>query len=98
MTETVYFVGDTPESDMRGTNEYNESLSSEKTWYSILVHTGVFEKGTKPSFQAQASVDTVLDAVKHGMKREFTRALNAKLVDGGGVLNMPGNRGVMLLF
>ncbi|KAL9116479.1 MAG: hypothetical protein Q9187_006994 [Circinaria calcarea] len=76
--ETVYFVGDTPESDIRGTNEYNESGSSENTWYSILVHTGVFEKGTKPTVQPQASVDTVLDAVKHGMRREFIRAPKTK--------------------
>ena len=81
--DTVYFVGDTPESDVRGTNEYNESPLSENTWYSILVQTGVFQKGTKPRFQPKATVDTVLDAVEHGMRREFTKALRTKTVKAG---------------
>ncbi|KAI9813406.1 MAG: hypothetical protein M1827_004080 [Pycnora praestabilis] len=71
--ETVYFVGDTPESDIRGTNEFNDS--AENTWYSILVRTGVYKKGTKPKYEPQVTVDTVLDAVRHGMKREFAKAL-----------------------
>ena len=72
--ETVYFVGDTPESDVRGTNEYNESPLCKNTWYSILVRTGVFKAGTKPRFAPQATVDTVLDAVKHGIQRELIKA------------------------
>ena len=47
--DTVYFVGDTPESDIRGTNEFNKQ--SENSWYSILVRTGVFQAGTKPRFR-----------------------------------------------
>lgn len=66
--ETVYFVGDTPESDIRGTNEFNQT--SENTWYSILVRTGVYEKGTKPKFTPKVTVDHVLDAVLHGLERE----------------------------
>jgi HAD superfamily hydrolase (TIGR01456 family) len=66
--ETVYFVGDTPESDIRGTNEFNKH--SDNTWYSILVRTGVFQEGTKPKFAPKATVDTVLDAVLHGIERE----------------------------
>ncbi|EON64053.1 hypothetical protein W97_03283 [Coniosporium apollinis CBS 100218] len=73
--ETVYFVGDTPESDIRGTNEYNER--SEHTWYSILVRTGVFQEGTKPKFTPKATVDNVLEAVRHGMEREYRKALKA---------------------
>ena len=73
--ETVYFVGDTPESDIRGTNEYNESDSSTNHWYSILVETGVYEKGTTPRFTPKVTVPNVLDAVKHGMKREWDRQL-----------------------
>ncbi|KAK4693606.1 hypothetical protein P7C71_g3825, partial [Lecanoromycetidae sp. Uapishka_2] len=76
--ETVYFVGDTPESDIRGTNEYNESSLSDNDWYSILVRTGVFKEGTKPRFTPRATVDTVLDAVKHGIKREVNRAMKKK--------------------
>ncbi|KAI4094984.1 MAG: hypothetical protein LQ344_001831 [Seirophora lacunosa] len=70
---TVYFVGDTPESDIRGTNEFNASDQSENQWYSILVRTGVFQEGTKPAFQPNATVDNVLEAVKHGIQREVDR-------------------------
>ncbi|RDL40293.1 putative cat eye syndrome critical region protein 5 [Venustampulla echinocandica] len=69
--ETVYFVGDTPESDIRGTNEFNEKAKN--TWYSILVRTGVYQEGTEPAYKPQVTVDTVLDAVKHGMKREVEK-------------------------
>lgn len=79
--DTVYFVGDTPESDIRGTNEYNDSPLSENTWYSILVRTGVFQEGTKPRFTPKATVDTVLDAVKHGMKREMQKSMKSQVVD-----------------
>ena len=78
--ETVYFVGDTPESDIRGTNEFDESPHSQNTWYSILVQTGVYQEGTKPRFTPKATVNTVLDAVKHGMKREFAKSLKAKTI------------------
>lgn len=76
--ETVYFVGDTPESDIRGTNEFNASKESLNEWYSILVRTGVFQEGTQPRFTPRMTVDTVLDAVNHGIKREFAKAVKAK--------------------
>ncbi|KAJ4351383.1 uncharacterized protein N0V89_006723 [Didymosphaeria variabile] len=79
--ETVYFVGDTPESDIRGTNEYNEH--ADNSWYSILVQTGVYQKGTKPRFEPKATVDTVLDAVKHGIEREYKKQLRASMVQTG---------------
>lgn len=71
--DTVYFVGDTPESDIRGTNQFNEKAENE--WYSILVRSGVFQEGTQPAYKPKATVDTVLDAVKHGMKREFAKKM-----------------------
>ncbi|KAF2269928.1 HAD-superfamily hydrolase [Lojkania enalia] len=71
--DTVYFVGDTPESDIRGTNEYDHH--AENNWYSILVRTGVFQEGTRPRFQPKATVDNVLEAVKHGIEREHKKAL-----------------------
>jgi len=71
---TVYFVGDTPESDIRGTNEFNECTDG-ANWYSILVRTGVFQEGTTPRFQPKATVDNVLDAVAHGMEREHEKSL-----------------------
>jgi ribonucleotide monophosphatase NagD (HAD superfamily) len=77
--ETVYFVGDTPESDIRGTNQFNERAKN--TWYSILVRTGVFQEGTEPAYKPRATVDTVLDAVKHGMARELKD--KPKIYSGG---------------
>lgn len=92
---TVYFVGDTPESDIRGTNEYDESSSSDNTWYSILVRTGVFQEGTKPRFTPKATVDTVLDAVKHGMKREMQKLMKLQVIDASvldeGIIEEGGN-------
>ena len=76
---TVYFVGDTPESDIRGANEYDESPLSENSWYSILVCTGVYKAGSKPRFEPKATVDNVLEAVKHGMQREMAKAVSAKM-------------------
>ncbi|KAF2014793.1 HAD superfamily hydrolase-like protein [Aaosphaeria arxii CBS 175.79] len=82
--DTVYFVGDTPESDIRGTNEYNKH--AENNWYSILVRTGVFQEGTKPRFQPKATVDNVLEAVKHGIEREYRKALKASIESTGVIL------------
>merc|ERR1711939_613396 len=75
--ETVYFVGDTPESDIRGTNEYNKHAAN--TWYSILVRTGVYQEGTQPKYIPNHTVDHVLDAVNHGIDRENKRQLRATL-------------------
>lgn len=79
--DTVYFVGDTPESDIRGTNEYDEQAKS--NWYSVLVETGVYQKGTTPRFQPRATVETVLDAVRHGMEREYKKVLRASMIQTG---------------
>ncbi|OQN95623.1 hypothetical protein B0A48_18222 [Cryoendolithus antarcticus] len=75
--ETVYFVGDTPESDIRGTNDFNKT--SENTWYSILVRTGVYEQGTKPKFEPKFTADHVLEAVLHGVEREQRKELRQTL-------------------
>ena len=75
--QTVYFVGDTPESDIRGTNDFNKKV--DETWYSILVRTGVFREGTQPKFRPMVTVDDVLDAVKHGIERELKKELSREL-------------------
>lgn len=75
--ETVYFVGDTPESDIRGTNEFNEK--SKNTWYSILVRTGVYQDGTKPKYEPKVTVDNVLDAVNHALEREHQKSLKSDM-------------------
>ncbi|KAK0615196.1 HAD-like domain-containing protein [Bombardia bombarda] len=79
--QTVYFVGDTPESDIRGTNAMNEKSKSTE-WYSILVKTGVYQEGTEPRYKPRRLVDTVLDAVNHGIRREMAKA-GSRLSTGG---------------
>ncbi|WKT44478.1 HAD superfamily [Fusarium oxysporum f. sp. vasinfectum] len=69
--ETVYFVGDTPESDIRGTNAVNKVADND--WYSILVKTGVYQEGTEPAYKPRVTVENVLDAVNHGIKREMDK-------------------------
>lgn len=71
---TVYFVGDTPESDIRGTNEFNEK--SDMDWVSILVKTGVYQEGTIPRFPPKKTCNNVLDAVKFAIHREHQKLLN----------------------
>ncbi|KAJ9294065.1 hypothetical protein DTO271G3_7193 [Paecilomyces variotii] len=77
--QTVYFVGDTPESDIQGTNAFNDSELSDCNWYSILVKTGVYQDGTIPRFPPKKCVQDVLEAVRFGMQREFVRAMKEKI-------------------
>lgn len=74
---TVYFVGDTPESDIRGTNAVNDKVDND--WYSILVKTGVYQDGTEPAYKPRVTVDNVLDAVNHGIQREMRKAVAQSL-------------------
>ncbi|KAI0197914.1 HAD-like domain-containing protein [Astrocystis sublimbata] len=84
---TVYFVGDTPESDIRGTNRYNEQ--AENDWYSVLVKTGVYQEGTEPAYKPRVTVDTVLDAVNHGIEREMQRRREGVPAKKPRLTNMP---------
>lgn len=68
---TVYFVGDTPESDIRGTNEFNET--SDADWFSILVKTGVYQEGTIPRYPPKKTCNHILDAVKFAIDREMAK-------------------------
>ena len=75
--QTVYFVGDTPESDIRGTNAVNETADND--WFSILVKTGVYQDGTEPAYKPRATVGNVLDAVNFGIQREMRKKLVSSL-------------------
>ncbi|POR37469.1 Putative CDP-alcohol phosphatidyltransferase class-I family protein C22A12.08c [Tolypocladium paradoxum] len=75
--QTVYFVGDTPESDIRGANAVDETADNE--WYSILVKTGVYQDGTEPAYKPRVIVDNVLDAVNHGIQREMRKKVVSSL-------------------
>lgn len=61
---TVYFVGDTPESDIRFANSHDES------WFSILVNTGVYQPNTTPKYKPRKQCNDVLEAVKFAVERE----------------------------
>lgn len=61
---TVYFVGDTPESDIRFANSHDDS------WFSILVKTGVYQDGTEPKYKPKHLCANVLEAVKFAIERE----------------------------
>ncbi|KAJ5132432.1 hypothetical protein N7448_006590 [Penicillium atrosanguineum] len=66
---TVYFFGDTPESDIRGTNEFNKT-SEETEWYSVLVATGVWQEGTIPRFPPKKICKNIYEGVKFAINRE----------------------------
>ncbi|SGZ46344.1 CIC11C00000005037 [Sungouiella intermedia] len=66
---TVYFVGDTPESDIRFANSHDDS------WFSILVKTGVYQDGTVPKYKPKHLCDNVLEAVKFAIEREHAKEL-----------------------
>ncbi|GIZ37946.1 hypothetical protein CKM354_000137400 [Cercospora kikuchii] len=58
----VYMIGDNPESDIAGANNYRSPYSSE--WRSILVKTGVWREGTTPTHTPHIVQNNVLDAVR----------------------------------
>ncbi|ODV97778.1 hypothetical protein PACTADRAFT_279 [Pachysolen tannophilus NRRL Y-2460] len=66
---TVYFVGDTPESDIRFANSHDES------WHSILVKTGVYKDGAIPKYKPKHICENVLEAVKYAIEREHKKEL-----------------------
>ena len=65
----MYFVGDTPESDIRFANSHDGS------WHSILVKTGVYQEGTVPKYKPKHLCNDVLDAVKYAIEREHEMEL-----------------------
>lgn len=75
---TVYFIGDTPESDIRGTNEFNET--TENDWFSILVKTGVYQDGAIPRYPPRKTCNNVFDAVKFAIEREHRKTSKGALV------------------
>lgn len=66
---TVYFVGDTPESDIRFANSHDIS------WHSILVKTGVYQAGTEPKYKPKKLCENVLEAVEYAIEREHALEL-----------------------
>lgn len=87
---TVYFVGDTPESDIRGTNEFD--AVSDASWFSILVKTGVYQEGTIPRYPPKKVTGDVLGAVKFAVEREVAMDENANQ-SGSGAVRANGSAG-----
>lgn len=64
----VYMIGDNPESDIRGANEYESHMGAD--WRSVLVETGVHDAGTKPKYEPFMYAKDVLDAVWNVLDKE----------------------------
>ncbi|KAM0283515.1 hypothetical protein ACHAQH_002466 [Verticillium albo-atrum] len=65
----VYMVGDNPESDIRGANEYQSKQGT--SWESVLVRTGVWreDRGESP-YPPTVIVNDVKEAVEWALARE----------------------------
>ena len=66
--KTVYMVGDGPQSDIAGANNYRSPWRS--TWKSILVQTGIHEAGSVLEHEPTVEVGNVLDAVQWALKQQ----------------------------
>ena len=67
--QKVYMVGDNPESDIRGANDFKSPEGTE--WESLLVKTGVWrENGREPKYKPKHIVQGVAEAVKHGLREQ----------------------------
>lgn len=64
---SVYMVGDNPESDIRGANDYKSPTGA--GWDSILVRSGVYRGGI-PAYEPKVIVQDVWDAVRYGLQKE----------------------------
>ncbi|OJD33977.1 had superfamily [Diplodia corticola] len=62
----VYMVGDNPESDIRGANMYDSPLGTD--WKSVLVQTGVYQKGSEPAWKPRTIVKDVYEAVRYAVE------------------------------
>jgi HAD superfamily hydrolase (TIGR01456 family) len=64
----VYMIGDNPESDIRGANEFRSPSGIE--WLSLLTRTGVYKdiEGRRPTYEPTAIVDDVRTAVQWALR------------------------------
>lgn len=58
----VYMIGDNPESDIAGANNYKSKHGSK--WTSILLKTGVYREGAEIAHQPDVIKENVLEAVR----------------------------------
>lgn len=80
----VYMIGDNPESDIRGANEFCPEDGTE--WVSILVRTGVWQETVaerEPKYTPGVIVDDVVDAIVWAMRNEGVDVDRETLLAGG---------------
>ncbi|KAK2593935.1 hypothetical protein QQS21_008342 [Conoideocrella luteorostrata] len=80
----VYMIGDNPESDIRGANEFCPEDGTE--WVSILVRTGVWQQSAaemEPRYKPAVIVDDVVDAIVWALRNEGIDASRSWLLAGG---------------
>ncbi|KAG6040400.1 hypothetical protein E4U41_000644 [Claviceps citrina] len=80
----VYMIGDNPESDIRGANEFCPGDGTE--WLSVLVKTGVWQETAArkaPRHTPAAIVDDVVDAIVWALRNEGVDASRRWLLEGG---------------
>ena len=71
---SVYMVGDNPESDIAGANDYNSEAGTD--WRSVLVRTGVWtperggEEALQGRFKPKMVVNDVREAVRWALQKE----------------------------
>lgn len=67
----VYMVGDNPESDIRGANQYQSPHAT--AWNSVLVRTGVWneKRDGAPMYKPKTVVDSVREAIDWALEREM---------------------------
>lgn len=66
--DRVFMVGDNPESDIRGANDFQSPHGTK--WSSILVKTGVYPGHGKPKYKPTVVVEDVLQGVKWALKQQ----------------------------
>ncbi|KAG5927377.1 hypothetical protein E4U42_002320 [Claviceps africana] len=80
----VYMIGDNPESDIRGANEFCPHDGTE--WVSILVRTGVWQEtaaNPEPRYKPAVVVEDVVDAIVWALRNEGVDASRDWLLEGG---------------
>ena len=64
--DTVFMIGDNPESDIAGANAYESECGY--NWQSVLVETGVYRAGIFPTHQPNYIASNVTEAIEWALE------------------------------